>query len=332
MEWAGILEDPHGGDFNVTTRKNRTALNQMHNTIEEAKGIFNQTTLGMKNTVAIMLSAMNVKEIIEALQLDDPESNYHALRNASGKQHIEALAIIFTGSYNNGVPSFPPNFTPYDIVDTRMEYTAILKINWRDVFPSIVTIQRIDRIPKSTYEKFLLSNSIKSKKSVHVSHFTSPDSDRSHRSCSASYSSSIEDYDSYTKTNEKTITDARHLSSSTSHLSAIVNEYVTDIFDANGCGYAMITEIDNTSHYISFNLHAIMKDDRTINGKAGTHQWKVFKEMDILGKLHVHEGNYVVVLGVRNKKIHVEDPSHPLDSISKIRTFLDDPAYFFLLI
>jgi hypothetical protein len=281
-----------------------------------------------------MLSNVNVHEILEALHLDDPESEYHALRDANGKQHIEGLAIIFSGSYSNGIPCFPPNLTPYEIVDTRMVYTAVLKNNWRNAFPTIVMMQRNDKIPNSSLDRFLLLNS-KKNKNMHASHFTTPNSDRSYTSSSAnnssssaSSSSSIEDYDSYIKTNEEIITHARHLSASSSQRSAVMNEYVIDMSNANECGYALITEIDNSSHGITFNLHATMKDDRSFNGKVGSHQWKVFKEMNIIGKLHVVEGNYVVVLGIRNEKIHVEDPSHPPESISKIRTFLVDPVYF----
>ena len=140
---------------------------------------------------------------------------------------------------------------------------------------------------------------------MHATYFTTPNLDRSSSSSSATNSSSIEDYDSYIKTNEEAITHARHLSASKSQLSAIMNEYVIDMSTANECGYALITEIDNSSHSITFNLHATMKDNRSFNGKVGSHQWKVFKEMNIRGKLHVSEGNYVVVLGIRNNKIHV---------------------------
>ena len=333
MEWGSLLEDPRGDEFRVTTVKNKKALNQLYSTVEEAKGITNRSILGVKNAVAVMLSSMNVKEIVEALHLEDPESEYHSLRDANGKQHIEALAIIFSGSYSNGIPCFPPHFTPYEIVDTRMVYSAILKNNWRDAFPTVVMMQRNDRIPKSSLERFLLLNSKKKKNNIHASHYTTPNPDRSNSasssSSSASCSSSIEDYDSYIKTNDEIITHARHLSACKVQLSAIMNEYVIDMSTANECGYALLTEIDNSSHGITFNLHATMKGDRSFNGNVGSHQWKVFKEMNIIGKLHVSEGNYNVVLGIRNKKIHVEDPSHPTESLSKIRTFLVDPEYFF---
>ena len=329
MEWGSILEDPRGDDFKIITGKNKKALNQLYSTVEEAKGINNRSINGVKNAVALMLSIMNVKEITEALHLEDPESDYHALRDANGKQHIEGLAIIFSGSYNHGIPCFPPHMTPYEIVDTRMVYSAVLKNKWRDAFPTVVMMQRNDKIPKSSLDRFLLSNSKKINNNMHASHFTTPNSDRSNSSSCASGSLSIEDYNSYIQTNEEIITHARQLNASSSQLSAIMNEYIIDMSTANECGYALITEIDNSSHGITFNLHATMKDSRSFNGKVGSHQWKVFKEMNIIGKLHVSEGNYVVVLGIRNKKIHVEDPSHPTESFSKIRTFLVDPEYFF---
>lgn len=329
MEWGSILEDPRGDEFKVTTGKNKKALNQLYSTVEEAKGINNRSILGVKNAVAVMLSSMNVKEITEALHLEDPESDYHALRDANGKQHIEGLAIIFSGSYSHGIPCFPPHMTPYEIVDTRMVYSAVLKKNWRDAFPTVVMMQRNDKIPKSSMDRFLLSNSKKKNNNMHASHFTTPKSDRYNSSSSACNSSSIEDYDLYIETNDEIITHARHLSASKLQISAVMNEYVIDMSTANECGYALLTEIDNSSHGITFNLHATMKGDRSFNGNVGSHRWKVFKEMNIVGKLHVSEGNYVVVLGIRNKKIHVEDPSHPTESISKIRTFLVDPEYFF---
>lgn len=43
------------------------------------------------------------------------------LRDTEGKQHVEGLAIIFAGSYNNGNSFFPGKCTPNETVDQQFE-------------------------------------------------------------------------------------------------------------------------------------------------------------------------------------------------------------------
>ena len=202
MIWGSVTEDPHGISFMVNSTKNKKALNQLYSTVVEAKRISNQTILSKKRAAYSIISRMDAREIVMALRFDDPDSEYHALRDATGKQHIEGLAIIFSGAYNKGIPCFPPNLTPYDMLDTNVEYTAILKENWRQMFPTIVMMQRNNCIQKSTLDIFLLLRSKKKYADVSVSSSSSYVTPNAIKDSSCS-STSIKEFDSYIKSNEE---------------------------------------------------------------------------------------------------------------------------------
>ena len=295
--------------------------------MEGAKGINNQSILSKKSAVSEMLSKMDVNDIINALHFEDADSEYHALRDPNGKQHIESLAIIFTGSYNNGKPCFQANFTPYDLVDSNVHYTAVLKSNWRKMFPNIVMMQRNVSIQKSTLQRFLLTRNKKTppgmstSSSSHVTPISNKNDD-----CSRT---SAEDYNSYIQFNEDSISTARNLNATNTQNNAAMSEYVLDTSDISACGFAMLHCADEASVGVDFNLDETIKDNRTFKGKVGTQAWRVFKEINIAGKLKVDEGDYVIVLGVKNLKIIVEDPITLSESKSKIRTFFVDPLYFY---
>lgn len=274
-----------------------------------------------------MLSKMNVQDIIDTLQLDDVDSEYHALRDPNGKQHIENLAIIFTGAYNNGIPCFPANYTPYEVLDINIQYTAVLKSDWRNHFPNVVMMQRNVSVQKSTLQRFLLTRNKKKNAGMTTSsssHVT-PTSYKKN-DCS---STSAEEYDSYIKFNEDSVSAARIINTTVAHNDAAMSEYVLDMSDVNTCGYATLYHSDKSSLGVDFNLDETIIDNRTFKGKAGTHLWRVFREIDIAGKLKVEEGDFVVVLGVKNQKIIVEDPIKHSELKCKIRTFLVDPTYFY---
>ena len=327
LVWGAILEDPLGHSFAVKSTKNKKALNQLFSAVEGAKGICIQSSLSKRKAVSDMLLKMDVNEIIEALHFDDPESEYDGLRDPHGKQHIEGLAIIFTGSYNDNKPCFPANYTPYDLLDTNVEYTAVLKINWQKMFPDIVMMQRTACIQKSTLQKFLLTRNKKKPAgmSISSSSYVTP---ISHKNDDRSRTSA-EDYNAYIKFTENSVLTAQNMNATNTQNDAAMSEYALDTSDLNSCGYAMLHHADNTSVGVDFNLDETVKNNRTFRAKAGTHRWRVFREIDIVGKLKVDEGDYVVVLGIKNLKIIVEDPIHLSELKSKIRTFLVDPAYFY---
>ena len=94
----------------------------------------------------------------------------------------------------------------------------------------------------------------------------------------------------------------------------VISGYVLDTTDVDACGNAMIYCKDKLALEMEFNLDATVSIDRTFKGKAGTHQWRVYKEIDIVGKLYVEEGDYVVVLGTKNTKY-----TSKIQSITNIR-------------
>ena len=72
-----------------------------------------------------------------------------------------------------------------------------------------------------------------------------------------------------------------------------MRENALDTSDMNTSGYALYTiEISHHLVGVDFNLDEIMSGNREFKGKAaGTHQWRAFREIVLVGKLKVDEGN-----------------------------------------
>lgn len=107
-----------------------------------------------------------------------------------------------------------------------------------------------------------------------------------------------------------------------------MNEYQLDMTITNMCGNAIIRQSDNSTIESEFNLHDTMMNNRSFKGERGTHKWRVYKDFDMINKLSAVEGDYLIVIGVRNNLVIVDDPSHDKNTSVKIRTFLLDPLYF----
>lgn len=324
LVWGTAVEDPRGESYVVNNAKNKKALNLMYSATQVASNISNQITLSKKAAVFKLLSEVQGKDIEQLLKLDDPESQYRSLRDSDGKQHVEGLAIIFTGAYNNGIPCFSENYIPYDIVDKQFEYIATLKDNWRQKFPNVVMMQQSSKIDKSVLDRFLLRHSKKSTISVQLSSssssYSTPVSFKENYNIS---DTSVDDFDAYVDSTQKTLNTARILSPYDLHNETVMNEYELDMEITSECGNALICQSDSTSIEVEFNL-----DDRTFKGKRGTHKWKIFEEINIVGKIHAVEGDYLIVIGVRNNLVIVEDPCYDKDTSAKIRTFLLHSRYF----
>jgi hypothetical protein len=63
---------------------------------------------------------------------------------------------------------------------------------------------------------------------------------------------------------------------------------------------------------------------RNFKGERGTHMWKAYEVINIVDKKHADDKKhaYLIVTGVRNKKVVVEDPTYDTNVSSKIRTYV----------
>lgn len=205
--------------------------------------------------------------------------------------------------------------TPYTLTVEYEDYTATAKVSWRKHFPTITMLQRNTKIEKSIYERFLLGrprNSTTSSSSS--SSLTTPQSSKHSPSDSVSSSNAvshsmrdesfdsfrtIEQFDMKKSTQEKENEEANKL---------LIYEYVLND-DCNRSGIAKITMKDNTLMDLEFDIDATIEHPRVLKGNNGTHRWMAFKELVVPEKLSILVGDYVVVLGITNKrKSHIEDP------------------------
>jgi hypothetical protein len=196
------------------------------------------------------------------------ESQYIGLKDTKGKATAECLSIIFSGAYNRGAPYFTEECTPYDVVYENLKYTAVLKLDWKLYFPTIVMIQRNAKIGKSLLERFCMTNNRLSKSSSSSSSSSSSASSYA----TASYvtpnqkseeelynEQNINDFTSYLNTSDNALATAKYISMREQKNTATLNEYNLDINTTDKVGSAMIMQPDLTVTEIGFNISLTVK-------------------------------------------------------------------------
>ena len=117
-------------------------MDQYYSTNLTATGLNTKDVQNRKIVITDLLSTLPILDIRIALNFDDPDSLYGGLKDTKGKSVAECLSIIFSGAYNKGVPCFKEEYIPYSLVYDNLEYTAILKDDWKHFFPTIIMMQR----------------------------------------------------------------------------------------------------------------------------------------------------------------------------------------------
>lgn len=298
----------------------------------------NVTAVGMnardillrKSAIVNLITTIPLNEIRKLLKFDERDSDYNGLKD--GKHYIDCLAIIFSGSYNKGIPCFNEESTPYIIVKENLEYTAVLKDNWSVCFPSVVMMQRNINVLKSTLDRFLISNFKNSSKASKTSSSTSSYVTPIHKNEEQCFNeeNSIS-FTSYINSTDDTLTLASYLSISQQQDTASMNEYSLDCQLTNSIGNAIVKKKDSTVIEFEFNVDETSKVNRKFVGVTGTHEWKIFSSLQKVGAFTITEGDYVVVLGIKRDKVHIQDPTHSVNSCTTemIKTFLLPTEHFF---
>lgn len=80
---------------------------------------------------------------------------------------------------------------------------------------------------------------------------------------------------------------------------------------------------------IKFDMDATISEKRKFHGVTGARKWKALQDLYIQNKIDVKIGDYIVVLGIHDrKKIHIADPagftSHGFNNPLKTFTIKSD--------
>jgi hypothetical protein len=111
-----------------------------------------------KKAVLVILQTIPLSKIVEMLNFNAEGSLYRDVKDSYryGSQHLDVLAIIFSGANNSGVPPLDFNLMPIIFKDRDI---CSLKDNFERYFPCVVELQDcIPGIKKSLLERAFLKN------------------------------------------------------------------------------------------------------------------------------------------------------------------------------
>jgi hypothetical protein len=97
--------------------------------------------------MSTILTGVSYFELRDALKFEEEDSLYCSVKDLarSGQQHIEALAVIFSGTQNEGVSYCEDEHNPFNVVSGGVKCangkTVTLKKSWQKVLPSMGTLQ-----------------------------------------------------------------------------------------------------------------------------------------------------------------------------------------------
>jgi hypothetical protein len=159
MTWGDkVNEDLQGGAYAVKGAKGKKAMDTYYSTNLTASGLNTKDIQNKKIAITNLLSTLPLCDIRSALSFEDPESQFIGLKDTKGKATAECLSIIFSGAYNKGVPCFTEECTLYDVVYENFEYTAVVKLDWKLYFFTIIMFHRSTKVGKSLLERFCMTN------------------------------------------------------------------------------------------------------------------------------------------------------------------------------
>jgi hypothetical protein len=336
MTWGDkIYEDPRADAYGVKGNKGKKAIDAYYTSNLTATGLNTKDIQNRKIAITELMSTLPSSDIKNAMRFDDPEASFTGLKEMKGKSTAECLSIIFSGAYNQGTPCFTEEYTPYDLVYDNLEYTAILKHDWKRYFPSIVIMQRNVKIGRSLLERFCTSTNKLTKSSSSSSSYVSASYVTPLPKCEEEIynEENINDFTSYLKTSNDTLTNAKYISMSEHNNNAIMKEYCLDTRNKiDKVGTAMVIQSDLSMLEFDFNISLTVKQNRKFHGVTGTHEWKIYKSVEKVGVISLAVGDYVVVLGIERDRVHIQDPNYDKDThlSDKIKSFVLNPDNFYV--
>ena len=115
--------------------------------------------------MSALLSAIKTSELVRLLDFDSPDSSYCSPRDQArgGRQHIESLAVIFSGSQNKGVSYCSEDHNPFRTESEGRKSgkgsarpAVSLKDDWINHFPSMATLEAYTTIPSYLFVRGFL--------------------------------------------------------------------------------------------------------------------------------------------------------------------------------
>ena len=109
-----------------------------------------------KKEISDLLRSLKYSELIALLDLESPNCSYCCAKDVArqGQQHIECLAVIFSGSQNRGLSYCEESRNPFKtaVGESGHKGASLPKVswkeNWRSHFPIMAELEEILVISK----------------------------------------------------------------------------------------------------------------------------------------------------------------------------------------
>ena len=276
-----------------------------------------------KTVMSALLADLSYIDLRDALKFEEADSQYCSVKDLarSGQQHIEALAVIFSGSQNEGVSYCEDKYNPFNVASEGIKGSkgknVVLKKNWQMFFPTMVILQQ-SNVPPHVLTRGFCKKSMKAIIATPTSSSSS--------SSSSSFTSSTHLRPSSAVTNDfsdpppkgsqlgqcdlhedyfSNANDALEIDLTPEKLSSrqlfqtgdVTETYVIDRMVSHNKGYCSLIVTGSTPLVMEFNLDETCSEAKVFDSLPGTHRWMLYKDV-IRGELSIPRGRYVSITSV----------------------------------
>lgn len=279
--------------------------------------------MGTKTAISVLLSALTNTKLLTLLDLDSADSSYCSLKDMHrhGQQHIECLAVIFSGSLNDGNYYFDDDRNPFHLQPEGRSHagvnpsnTVAWKTDWARHFPTMSELESNASIPSYLFTRGFIKKTSRTPASASLSSSSSASASAS--SSSSIYNSSCDlimplplspflsnDYEEDGDSNYHEVFNAespteRQSSRSSFQSGDITEFYVLDRIKEENRGFCSILVAGSTPLEMEFNLDETCSTTRNFNCLPGTHRWLLCKDMT-KGDLTVPRGTHISITSIR---------------------------------
>lgn len=270
-----------------------------------------------------LLSKLAKPQMTTLLDLGSKDSIYCSVRDIAreGQQHIDCLAVIFSGSQNSGKSYCSDAQNPFLVTegdDVDRKGNPIPLVSWKEDFeahfPRLAELEQNKAIPSYLFKRGFLRKAGASGTpiAILVSQSTSSSS-----SCSSSFSATSSPiperrFDDLYEDNPSNSYNVHELdntpekSSSSQQISAkgeITEHYVLDNIRSGNRGYCSLRIAGSSPLLMEFNLDETCSEVVTFSSLPGTHRWMLFKDI-VRGSVVIPAGGYLSITSIdSNQKV-----------------------------
>ena len=271
--------------------------------------------------MSTLLSKLTKVQMTTLLDLGSADSMHCSMRDPArnGQQHVECLAVIFSGSQNGGKSYCDDTRNPFLVaqgenVDHRGN--PVHRVSWKEHFeahfPRLAELELNKAIPYYLFKRGFVKKSGMSETPVAtpISQSTSSSSSSSSFSAMSSPIPEMGYHDFYEDNSASSChfhdLDSTREKNSTKQLFAsgeVTEHYVLDHIRSDNRGYCSLRIAGSSDLLMEFNLDETCSEMVTFDSLPGTHRWMLFKDI-VSGNVTIPAGDFVSVIAIHdNEKV-----------------------------